>query len=183
MTLKADGLPSLSLSKKVLFAKRAIANCNLSNPAISAQRGISYDACRRQPLRITKFTKDQPCVQLCRESDVKMWSRSFKWCTKHWFWSRGCKDTRGQSWKSKKISAEQPGSNPCGHGWPCWQIFFSSSNFDLWYLCSLLTKINVWYLIWKIYFVFVWRTKPKAFERILRYVIFAQIRPISIGLM
>ena len=31
-----------------------------------------------------------------------IWNRSFKWSTKHWFWSRGCKNIRGQSWKSKK---------------------------------------------------------------------------------
>ena len=116
-------------------------------------------------------------------SSKQIRSRSFKWGTKHWFWSRGCKDIRGQSWRTKKISAEWPGSNPCACGRPRWQIFFSSSNFDLWYLCSLLTKINVWYLIWKIYLVFVWRTKSKAFERVLRYVILAQGNPISIGLM
>ena len=32
-------------------------------------------------------------------------NRSFKWGTKHWFWSRGCKDTRGQSWSLENISA------------------------------------------------------------------------------
>ena len=32
-----------------------------------------------------------------------IWNRSFKWGTKNWFWSRGCKDIRGQSWRSKNI--------------------------------------------------------------------------------
>ena len=73
----------------------------------------------------------------------QIWNRTFKWSTKHWFWSRSCKDVRGQSWRMKKISANaadrrRTGSNPATR-----QIFFSSSNFDLWYLCSPLTKINV----------------------------------------
>ena len=45
-----------------------------------------------------------------------MGSRSFKWGTKHWFWSRGCKDIRGQSWRSKKISARAPDSRPMHPG-------------------------------------------------------------------
>ena len=75
----------------------------------------------------------------------QIWNRSFKWDTKHWFWSRGCKDTRGQSWSSEKISAKRPGSNPCAWGQPRWQIFFPNSNFDLWHLwlCRPLNKINV----------------------------------------
>ena len=40
----------------------------------------------------------------------------------------------------------QPGSNRCVQGLPSRQIFFSTSNFDLWYLCNPLTKINVYYL-------------------------------------
>ena len=73
--------------------------------------------------------------------------------------------------RSKKISANQPGSNPCTRGRPSWQIFFSTSNIDLWYLCSPLIKINVWYLIWKIYFIAVRRRKPKAFKWLLRFII------------
>ena len=61
-----------------------------------------------------------------------------------------------------------------------WQIFFPNSNFDLWYLCSSL--INVYYLIWNIYFISVWILKPKAFEWLLRYLILAQSSPISIEL-
>ena len=63
------------------------------------------------------------------------WSRSFKWGTKLWFWSRGCKNTRGQSWSLEKISAERPGSNPCASGQPRWQIFFSK--LQLWPLVFL----------------------------------------------
>ena len=66
----------------------------------------------------------------------QIWSRSFKWGTKHWFGLRGCKDIRGQSWRLKEISADQPGSSPCAWGQLSWQILFSTSNFDLWYLCS-----------------------------------------------
>ena len=38
----------------------------------------------------------------------QIWNRSFKWGTKHWFWSRGCKDIRGQSWSSKKYLPTRP---------------------------------------------------------------------------
>lgn len=73
----------------------------------------------------------------------QIWNRAFKWGTKHWFWSWGCKDIRGQSWSLKKISADQPSSDKCARGWPSWQIFFSKSNFDLQYLWNPLTKIDV----------------------------------------
>ena len=53
------------------------------------------------------------------------------------------KDIRGQSWSSKETSADQPGLNPFARGQRSWQIFFSNFNFDLWYFCSTLTKINV----------------------------------------
>ena len=63
--------------------------------------------------------------------------RSLKWGTKHWFWSRGCKDIRSQSWRLKETSADQPGSSPCdcARGQPSWQIFFF--NLPLWPLISL----------------------------------------------
>ena len=31
-----------------------------------------------------------------------IWNRSFKWSTKHWFWSRGCKNIKGWNWKLEK---------------------------------------------------------------------------------
>ena len=65
----------------------------------------------------------------------QIWSRSFIWGTKHWFWSRGCKDIRGQSWRSKKISARAPDSRPM-HPGPAVSadIFF---DLQLWPLISL----------------------------------------------
>ena len=60
----------------------------------------------------------------------QIWNGSFKWGTKHWFWSRSCKDTKAQSWRSKKI-CWSAWLNPCTRGRPSWQIFFSTSNFDL----------------------------------------------------
>ena len=63
-----------------------------------------------------------------------------------------------------------------------WQISYLNFNFDLCYLCPL-TKISVYCLIWKIYFISVWGQKPKAFEWLLMYVILAQSSPISIGLI
>ena len=42
-------------------------------------------------------------------------------------------------------------------------IFFATTNFDLKYFGSfLMTYNNVQYLIWKIWFISVWRQKPKA---------------------
>ena len=63
-----------------------------------------------------------------------MRSRSFKWGTKHWFWSRGCKDIRGQSWRSKKISARAPDSRPMHGPAVLADIFFV---LQLWPLISL----------------------------------------------
>ena len=39
-----------------------------------------------------------------------------------------CKDIRCQSWRSKKISANLPGLNPCTRGQLSWQIFFLTSD-------------------------------------------------------
>ena len=56
---------------------------------------------------------------------------------------RGCKDTRGQSWSSEKISANSVDPGPVGLNRADQQIFFPNSNFDLQYLCSPLTEINI----------------------------------------
>ena len=82
-------------------------------------------------LRICLGIKAQSFWKTFALESKKVWNRSFKWGTKHWFWSRGCKDTRGQSWSLEKISADQPGSNPCARGQPSWQIFFPNSRFAL----------------------------------------------------
>ena len=39
-------------------------------------------------------------------------SKLMKYITKHSFWSRGCKDIRGQSWRSKKMSAHSTKFEP-----------------------------------------------------------------------
>ena len=59
-------------------------------------------------------------------------NRSFKWGTKHWFWSRGFKDTRGQSWSSEKISANSADTGHMGSNQA--DIPF---NLQLWPLISL----------------------------------------------
>ena len=46
----------------------------------------------------------------------KICDGSFKWDTKHWFWSRGSKDIRGQIWRSKKYLQTLPCSNRCNQG-------------------------------------------------------------------
>ena len=45
--------------------------------------------------------KVMPCLWPSGSWQIR--SRSFKWGTIHWFWSRGCKNIRRQSWRSKKI--------------------------------------------------------------------------------
>ena len=77
-----------------------------------------------------------------------IWGRSLKWGTKHWFWSRGCKDIRGQSWRLKKISANSADPGRMGSNWADQQIFLWTSNFDLWQFYSLLSHIDAEYLIW-----------------------------------
>ena len=57
--------------------------------------------------------------------------------------------------------------------------FLSTSNFDLWYFCGPLTKSNVQYLIWKIYFISVWSQKPKVIAANLDYENLSQKTLIS----
>ena len=65
----------------------------------------------------------------------EVWNRSFKWSTKHWFWSRDCKAIRGQSWRSKKISADTAGPGCIGlESGARADIFF---DLQLWPLISL----------------------------------------------
>ena len=64
-----------------------------------------------------------------------------------------------------------------GPGWS--GRFFSTSNFDLWYFCSLLTYKDIQYLIWKIWFISVWRLKAKVMAWLLTWFIFAQSTLIS----
>ena len=42
--------------------------------------------------------------------------------------------------------------------------FISTSKFDLWYICRLLTYKNVQYLIWMIWFRSIWKMKAKVIE-------------------
>ena len=88
--------------------------------------------------------------------------RSFKWGTAHSCKSRGCKNIKGQSWRSIKNLPVQLAPGASGSRLAALAIFFATSNFDLKYFCNLLTYKNVQYLIWKIWFISVWRLKPKA---------------------
>ena len=68
-----------------------------------------------------------------------------------------------QKYQTPKLEVEEksstwPDSRPLcpGPGWPggAWltrQTFCSASNFNLLYFCWDLTKMNVWYLIWKMF--------------------------------
>ena len=72
-----------------------------------------------------------------------------------------------------------PVSNPM-HSGPGWSgRFFSTSNFDLWYFCSLLTYKDVQYLVWKIWLISVWRMKAKVLLWLLTWFIFAWSTLIS----
>jgi len=57
--------------------------------------------------------------------------------------------------------------------------FLSTSNFDLWYFCSLLTYKSVQYLIWKIWFRSIWRMKARVIAWLLMLFMFAQNTLIS----
>ena len=57
--------------------------------------------------------------------------------------------------------------------------FLSTSNFDLWFFCSLLIFKDVHYLIWKIWLMSVWRMKAKAMAWLLTWFMMAQITLIS----
>ena len=62
---------------------------------------------------------------------------------------RGCKNIRGQSWRSKKIYQFSPTLGEADSNLAELAIF-STSNFGHWYFCSPLTwNISVQYLIWK----------------------------------
>ena len=66
-----------------------------------------------------KYLKSRPKVTQKSWALVskQIWSRSFKLGTKHWFWSRDYKDIRGQSWRSKKISAKSADPGHSGLSW------------------------------------------------------------------
>ena len=107
--------------------------------------------------------------------------RSFKWGTVHPCWSRG---QRLQKYQRSKLEVEKnlpdqpgPGHISLESGWV--GNFLLTSNFDLWYFCSLLTYKDVQYLIWKIRFITVRRQKPKAMTWLSTCVMFAQSTPIS----
>ena len=79
--------------------------------------------------------------------------RSFKWGTVHSCRLRGCKNIKGQSWRSIKNLPVQPALRASGSRLAALAIFLATSNFDLKYFCSLLTYQNVQCLIWKIWFI------------------------------
>ena len=109
----------------------------------------------------------------------QIWIRSFKWGTVHSCKSRGCKNIWGQSWRSQRKLPTRPISNSMHPGPANLSNFLSTSNFDLWYFCSLLTYKNAQYLIWKIWFISVWSLKPKAVVWLLTGFMLGQSTLIS----
>ena len=93
--------------------------------------------------------------------------------------SRGCKNIKGQSWRSIKNLPVQPVPRASGSRLAELAIFFATSNFDLKYFCNLLTYKNVQYLIWKIWFISVWSLKPKAVVWLLTGFMLGQSTLIS----
>ena len=53
--------------------------------------------------------------------------------------------------------------------------FFLTSEFGLWYFCSLFIHNSIQYLIWTIYFISVCRQKPKVMAWLLRWVMLVRI--------
>ena len=56
---------------------------------------------------------------------------------------KGLHRYQSSKFEVEKISANSADPGRMGSNWADRQIFFPNSNFDLWYLCSPLTKINV----------------------------------------
>ena len=123
------------------------------------------------------------CLKIAQKpwtlASKQIWSISFKWGTKHWFWSGGCKDIRGQSWRLKKYLPTWPTSGAWVwigligryHFWPptlTSDIFAASCPKSMFSSSFERNKSPVW------------RLKSKAFEWLLRYVIFAQSKPIYV---
>ena len=104
----------------------------------------------------------------------QIWIGSFNCGTLRSCRSTDCKNIKGQIWRSKKIC---PGRIGLESGWV--GNFLSTSNFDLWYFCSLLTYKDVQYLIWKIWFISVWILKAKVMAWLLTWFIFTQNTLIS----
>ena len=79
----------------------------------------------------------------------------------------------------KKNLPDQPGPACISleSGWV--GSFLSTPNFDLWYFCSLLTYKDLQYLIWKIWFISIWRLKAKVMAWLLTWFIFAESTLIS----
>ena len=97
----------------------------------------------------------------------QIWIRSFKWGTVPPCRSRDCKNIRGQSWKLKKIcQISQARSISLKSGWV--SNFLLTSNYK-----------SAQYLIWKIWFISVWRLKARAMAWLLMWFMFAQSTLIS----
>ena len=79
----------------------------------------------------------------------------------------------------KKNLPEQPDSGRIGLESGRVGNSLSTSNFDLWYFFSLLIYKNAQYLIWKIWFISVWRMKAKAMAWLLTWFMIAQSTLIS----
>ena len=91
---------------------------------------------------------------------------------------------RLQKYQRSKLEVEKNLPDHAGRG--CISLesgrvgnFLSTSNFDLWYFCSLLTYKSVQYLIWKIWFISIWRMKARAIAWLLTLFMFAQSTLIS----
>ena len=81
--------------------------------------------------------------------------------------------------KVKKNLPEQPDCRRIGLESGQVGNSLSTSNFGLWYFFSLLTYKNVQYLIWKIWFISVWKMKAKAMAWILIWFMITQSTLIS----
>ena len=86
----------------------------------------------------------------------QIWIRSFKW---------GAVLVGQEAAKISEVEKnlpDQPGPECIGFETGRVGNFLPTSNFDLWYFCSLFTYKSEQYLIWKIWLISVWSLKPKA---------------------
>ena len=109
----------------------------------------------------------------------QIWIRSSIWGTVCSCRSRGCKNIRGQSWRSMENCWLRQNRD-------CWALglagqadFFRRPTLTSDFFCSLLTYKNVQYLIWKIWFISVWRLTAKVIAWCLTWSIFVKSTLIS----
>ena len=89
------------------------------------------------------------------------------------------KNIRGQSWRLIRYCRLSQIRDWCARGPADLADFFRPPTLTSVFFCSLLTYMRVQYLIWKIWFIYVWRLKARAMAWLLMWFMFTQSTFIS----